>query len=376
DLTYKYSINKSISHKDVVFSGASSHRVMYDGKFINRYFEPLKEGDNFLFLEYDSGSDPKIYSEDIIEVERLKKYYLLKHKFTRGNKKITTPGIDDFNILLKNNGLEDFILTREILYSYYFPIYLYSEIYYDIFIKTTPKIVYGLCYYSPAMFGMFHAANKLKIENYDIQHGAQGPLHSMYTFANLPSTGLNTLPEKFWLWDEYSYNHIQKWLSGNVNHKAELRGNPWQNFVLNDNEFLIETTKKIILYTMQSQSLDDYMLEAIKNTPEEYQWWLRMHPRMKNEEYIYSQLQENNIENKVEINKANEYPLPELLISCSIHISKFSGSIIEAELLNKHSLILEETGCNVYKELIEKGNATGILNPTPEEIIKNILIQS
>lgn len=373
DIIYKFNNDTKLTKKNILFSGAKGHRIEYGEKFINRYYEPLKENNHFLFVEYGEIDKSKNYPENITEIERYLPYYYLKYRIQNKKKYLFTPGISDFNVLLKKNNLENLTLSENSVLGYSYPVYLYSQAYAEIINKIKPEIIYGLCYYSPAMLGLFHAANKLGVENYDIQHGAQGNLHPMYTYSNFPKKGLNTLPQKFWLWNNDSYNHIKQWLPKEGYHKAAMRGNPWLNFAMNDSNNKILMDEKMILYTMQYPVLDDYILETIQKTSDEYKWWLRLHPRMKDMVGIYKQLKQFNIEDKVEIKKATELPLPVLLNACSIHVSKYSGSIIEAELLNKHSIILEKVGCDTYKEIINRGNATGLLNPSSDDIIKYIL---
>ena len=374
DLFYKYRVLTKLNEKDIFFSGAKAHRVDYEQKFINRYFEPLKVKDNFSFAEYGSVDKKKTYPENILEIERYVKLHVFKKKYFNNRVKLLTPDLSEINDLLKRNKLTNLVLNELKISELSNQVLIYSEAYSEILNKVKPKSIFGLCYYSPAMFGMFNAANKLGIQNYDIQHGGQGSLHPMYTFSFFPIGGLNTLPEYFWLWDESSLNNIQSWLPKSGYHKAEVKGNPWIDFVVSNQKYQIVTKEKIILYTLQYPFLDDYILEAIQKTPNEYKWWLRLHPRMKDKEYILKQLNNRALLNKIEIEKATDLPLPALLSTCSIHISKYSGSIIEAELLNKHSIILESVGCNTFKDIIEKGNATGIKNPTSEEIIKTIKV--
>ena len=58
-------------------------------------------------------------------------------------------------------------------------------------------------------------------------------------------------------------------------------------------------------------------------------------------------------------------PLPLLLNNCQLHISKSSGSIVQAALMNRYSLIIDELGVNSYRDLINEGIAFPCLTENP-----------
>src|SRR5690606_29245206 len=52
-------------------------------------------------------------------------------------------------------------------------VYIYSLLFSILLRLTRAKEIYILCYYNIQMFGLVHAANKLGILTYDVQHGSQ-----------------------------------------------------------------------------------------------------------------------------------------------------------------------------------------------------------
>lgn len=373
NIIYFIKRNNKLINKNIIFAGAESHRVLFNDRYINRYFEPLKNKyTSYLNIEYNGVNRGLNYSEEILDIDRFLTLYRLKHYISRNDKIFYTPDLEhvekvfskytDLNFNIKNISLP---YCREVD--------LYASIFEDILKKTKTSSIYGLCYYSPAMFGLFYAANKLMIESYDVQHGGQGKIHAMYTYINFPTKGLNTLPKNFWVWDNISEDHLKTWIPEKGYHKVLKKGNPWIEYSLKNSNHIIYENDEIILYTLQSNQLSALILDTIKQTPAGYKWWLRLHPRMKDKSIIVNQLNSNNLINKVEIEKATTVTLPFLLSKCKIHISHTSGSIIEAESLGIKSIILGENGCRVYKEYIENGNSIGLPNPTVDELLNHII---
>ena len=237
----------------------------------------------------------------------------------------------------------------------------------------------GVCYDSGAIFGMNLAAKKLGVVSIDMQHGGQGDFHFAYHFNKTPAEGYNILPDKFWVWDNLSFEHIDKWTE-NKNHFPVLGGNPWIEFLRDDFEGqnIYHENKPMILFTLQPLNpiIDDYFLEVISLTCQKYNWWLRLHPRMTKDEVtcLNLKLVEFKIKGFVNIEDASNEPLPLLLKECNLHVSKYSGSIAEAALMQIPSLVTDEIGVKSFEDLIESKKAVACLTENPAEIIDLIEI--
>src|SRR5690606_25150025 len=113
--------------------------------------------------------------------------------------------------------------------------------------------------------------------------------------------------------------NINKWLKDNSYYDVLNKGNPWIDFILKHDNSIINEKRDIILYTLQQEYLDDYILDAIKQTPTQFIWWIRLHPRMTQaKKQIENQLLERDIQQKVEIEKATLIPLPIILKNSKI----------------------------------------------------------
>lgn len=369
-------------HIPFVFSGESNYRVQIDNYFLNRFFQPVIDflEENALgsgFIEFDRKISGKNYLPE-------KNFYFLKNYsfasiiFIRifGNFKKTIPEFDAFfkevsETLNLRQSKQDY------LKHIHFKIKLikaYAWVYGLLFDKLNPKTVIGLCYYSLPSFGMHYAAHKKGIESLDFQHGGQGYLHIAYSmWSKFPEKRIfNVLPTTFWCWDQVSANGIQSW-SKESKHKIVVGGNPWNHMIDKYSKASLNSQDKIILYTMQFEYVDNFIWDAIAETPLGYKWYLRLHPRKKNfRTELEKELRLRGLTNKVDLEQANILPLPVLLKKASLHISGYSGSIIEGIGFGTCTLITDEIGQEVYSEYIARGVAFYIKDPSIQDIF-NVL---
>src|SRR5690606_24637630 len=234
-------------------------------------------------------------------------------------------------------------------------------------------------YYNIQMFALVYAANKLGIITYDVQHGSQGPLHPMYYFNGLKSGTdyPDTLPSNFWCWDAPSASSLRSWLPSNRMEKVENRGNPWISYTIQHYgdhfKHAINRTKNNILITLQEPVLSGTLLEVIENLDSQrFVWWLRFHPRMmEKRDYWKDYFARKNIQN-VEIDKACEIPLPILLNSSFLHISRYSGSIIEGCILGVRTFITDEIGIETYHYYIDNKKVFNTVGFTARDLLSLI----
>jgi hypothetical protein len=215
-----------------------------------------------------------------------------------------------------------------------------------------------------------------------MQHGPQPDTHLSYgNWLNMPKEGYSMLPRVFWCWDDNSKNAIDKWaLNGNV-YSAVVGGNPWVNFwneQKNDYGY-----SNYILYSLQpdpvsfQQLFSKNVIDFIKK--ENFKWFIRLHPRQIFDiEKIKSYLFDFGILDLVNIDDGTNDPLPQLLSNSCLHVTHFSGTTIEADLLSVHTVLFNKTGEIYYSELINK-NAAEFLDPESDtfstemlQILKNV----
>ncbi|MBK1438364.1 hypothetical protein JHJ32_00060 [Parapedobacter sp. ISTM3] len=371
------------SSPKAVFCGAYSHRLPWKGKLINRYYYPFtRKLSTESYWEIEYGSQDKIQNylneERIIFLDRCRFAFRLIDKFT-DKPKIELPDWDKMEKIVCEELLLDISSYKGKLESKAKDLSLHIRIFDYLFSKQKPEVIYSLCYYNIAMFALNHWCYINKIPIYDVQHGGQGPLHPMYSYSNYPKGGISILPKYFWCWDEGSYKNINNWLKDNLYHSAKLLGNPWLEFQIKNEKESLSSDKKIILYTLQERSLDPYIIETIMQTGGEYQWWLRLHPRMADAASVIRQQLSvaGAMKYGVKIETSNETPLPVLLKNAAVHISKFSGSIIEGIALKTPTVIMDPIGIDTYAHYIKNGDAFAL--PYPEasslsDILRRILI--
>jgi hypothetical protein len=373
-----------LSKVDFIFSGASPYRVSLKNKSFNRYFDPImdyleKQKKNSYIFEYDCHTGLSLYKKQrVIQLPHLLPFFSGKGNYLddiQSFKKLE--GFSDlFGELKKLLDLEENVVKYSLVKQIK-AVNTWANLYEFILKKTQPKYVLGLCYYSNAQYGLNLAASKLGITSIDMQHGSQGPLHFAYYFTKIPEAGFNILPRVFWMWDEPSYRNILRW-TNIKSHYPVLGGNPWIEMIKKDyrKDKIYNGSKPMILFTLQPLDpiIDDYFLEVMSLTSNKYNWWLRLHPRMSQQEIsiLENKLKEISLYGVVNLQEASTGPLPVLLQECDLHVSRYSGSISEAALVNRFSLIIDEIGKSSFEELIENKLAFSCLSRDSNELIKII----
>lgn len=368
-----------------LFAGAPSHRAEWKGKSLNKFFDPMiqflgEKNITSTFTEYQPIKKKPIYSrKNYIDCSELVYAFRANRNFVKDYKKLLTT--TEFQKFLNVLGTFFPDYNNDLSKSL-FPVLNktldWRDLYLFLFKRIQPNYAAGLCYYSEAMYGMNSAAAELGIISIDMQHGTTGLLHPSYFFKRVPEHGYNVLPKIFWCWDESSVNNISAW-SKNKCHQAVLIGNPWFSFLKEqegDDILSIPTDKPLILFTHQPLTpvLDNYLIECVKRTKKSYNWWIRLHPRITNNDAkeLKSILDDNNLSQYVELLQASQLPLPLLLSKTSVHISKYSGSILESVMSGIPTIVLEGIGNTTYSNYIDEGKAIGIAVPTVENLTINL----
>lgn len=375
---FKLVFLKKRKKKHVMFSGANNYRVSYQNKFVNRFYFPFYKicKDNntpFVTVDFDRRDKTKEYQERK-NIFFLKDYTYITYFFRKFRFKKNHPNellnfdsfVTELNIALNSNFDEKKLIN--LLHQKTEEINNYKYVY-NIFIKKfNVDLGIGICYYSLPMFAFHNLCNDLGIKSIDYQHGTQGDSHVSYTgFYKEFKDKLSLLPKAFWVWDEPSAANLEKWVA--INNKEVLRGgNSWLQYLTKNDKNMgadLSPNKKIILYTMQFDFLDKEIIDAIKLAGNDYVWWLRLHPRKTHIiDELEKLLEKEGLKDRVEIKKATELPLIQILSSTFVHISKFSGSIIEAEQCGVSSIIIDVIGLEAFKEYVEKGNCMYLSNFT------------
>ncbi|WP_425639531.1 hypothetical protein ACPUEN_07810 [Algoriphagus yeomjeoni] len=364
-----------LTSTDYLFFSGVNFRENFNGESFNKFFDPIGDslaGKNkrFLSLEYGHEIQGKTYKNRGTNIQLIFRYF---------ESRVTIEDID----YSKWVGFEGFIsflesklsnstfsITKEIKDTLK-KVLIWKASFDWVLDQTKPRKVFLLSYYNIPCFGLLIAARNRGIECIDIQHGTQGVLHAAYSGFK---EDYSILPSVFWLWDHKSEEQLKE----NFNYstfQTTIGGNPWHNF-LNNTSNELKGNVPTILFTLQPLSpiIDDYIIETILQTKDEFAWLIRLHPRIDaaSKEGLIAKLESMEIFDQDLWDLANETPLPLLLKEVDLHVSKFSGCISEAADLGTFSIILEEIGEVTYQHLIDEQKAIGGIECNAEHLLSSI----
>ncbi|MFW5983002.1 MAG: hypothetical protein ACOCQ4_00760 [bacterium] len=360
-----YSLKKTknlfFNELDYIFIGSEAYRSTINGINMNRFFDPLMddlekhENARLIYLEHGSKAEKKYRQDRRIDFIKFIEGYEWIYKRVFSSKKnfnFSQTQIKDLNKTIEKEGLKLKINDLEINFN--------KQRFLNYFAKALKKknkklkAIFFLCYYNS--FDLIYAFNQAGIKTIDFQHGPTTELHPMYgSWQNIPPYGLNTLPSHFWCWEKNSVKAINKWSQNINNHKAFIGGHTWINYCKSIATKEIKPKTKRILFSLQpfENPFPDWIWPILRNIQYKYEILFRLHPRMKvNQETIKLLSEKNGLVNP-NIKEATETPLPLLLTSISIHITRSSGVSIEASFFNIPTLFIDCSGKDYYPEIIQ-----------------------
>lgn len=363
--------NQNLKKKyEIVFLNASSTRYYklgekwfnpFSDSFIN-YLE--KENLNSLVLEYpDTIKNIPRYrpSKYIGAGINLMNINVLFQKQFEKAEHFKPEGFDDF--LKRVNLPIDFFLKKILR------VLNYSALYEKILKKTKPSLVIVEGFYSYIAMGLLLAAKRNGIKTIDIQHGVQSENDFLFSnWTNIPNKGYELLPDIFWCWSNAEKENIDRWTVNSDNlYFAFTGGNPVLEINFEDenikrfqSQISEEKNKnsKNILYTHQASfEISELLFNAIQNSPKDWKWWFRFHPQYPEAQgKVLAKLAKYNFENVI-TEKVTEYPLPLILKNMDLHVTEFSSTVLEAEMMGVPSILLSETGADLFNKQIESGIA-------------------
>lgn len=354
---------KNLRKKETVFVSEKMYRSEINGIYYNKFFDPLiadKTEKSFLFWEY--GEILENFSNqnaiiDFIKVNSLYKRYLYLI-FNKNKIDVFLEGYESLwdYITTSNPNLSSDSLTKEAISRQALIFHQAFQTATYLLKKVQPKKVFILWYYGFPGFAISAAANKLNIKTIEMQHGPQTDLHLAYAnWTKIPDAGFDMLPRNYWCWNRSSAETIEKWSNSNPLYNIEINGNPWHSFEIN----IKNISENYVLYCMQpipvsiTQLIFPALINTIKNS--EKKWYIRFHPRQKDEEIqeIINIIEESNISHKVNFDDANRITLPQLIKNCSFHITHFSGCALEAFILKKKTIFINEIGLHSFPEIFK-----------------------
>ncbi|AMC10149.1 hypothetical protein Lupro_02295 [Lutibacter profundi] len=360
----------ALKRKKIMFYGAHYHRVLQDGNYFNRFYDAMvdyhKLHEDVYMVEYTTvyGS---IYNKNaIIDLNKyLNDYKLLFKFFNRFKQSTNTVSLDGYTEFYKNlEGIQIDLNSLRIsevnIIKWAIKINSIEGFFIKMYKKIKPSKIFFLGYYGlDNLYAALVAANKLDINTIDFQHGPQTNVHMAFSsWTKVPLYGYNTMPLKFWSWDKKSKENIDEWANLTNNTKSKFVGQPYISYWLKKHNN-IKSKNKIILYSLQTapifsveEMLTPKIISLIKKS--DYKWILRLHPRNNIDlVYLKEYIKSNGIFEHTIIQDAIEVSLPNMLNSTILHITNFSGCLIEAQLMGISTLLIHEIGKEIFKEYID-----------------------
>lgn len=358
----------SLKNKKLVFFGSHTHRVKEGKHYFNRFFDSIvahhKLENEVYMMEYQKVYENNYNQNAVIPLESLLEKFKLRIKlkalFQSRKSKYMLNNYQNFLSVLETeiDNSKTLKISIDNLVAWSTKIQNTAVFYKRFFSRVKPEKVIFLGYYAfDNLYAAIYAANVLQIKTIDFQHGTQSDVHMVFSsWTKIPEVGFNLMPQEYWSWDEKSKMYINSWTKTTLHTIVKVVGQPYLQYWKLKNSNLIPQDK-VILYTLNLMSLEEMFNEnigkAINNS--ECRWEIRLHPRNEfNRDEIKTYLDTFDIDkNKYNIHDAKELPLPEIMCKAAIHLTAFSGSLIEAKMMGIPSVILDLLGKEIYKDYID-----------------------
>lgn len=358
----------SLKNKKLVFFGSHIHRVKEGEYYFNRFFDSMvshhKLENEVYMMEYQKVYENNYNQNAVIPLESLLENFKLRIKlkaiFQTRKSKYKLNNYQNFLSVLEEeiDNSKTLKISIDNLVAWSIKIQNTAVFFKRFFSRVKPEKVIFLGYYGlDNLYAAIYAANVLQIKTIDFQHGTQSDVHMVFSsWTKIPKVGFNLMPQEYWSWDEKSKKHIDSWTKATLHTIVKVVGQPYLQYWKQKNSNLIPQNK-VVLYTLNLMPLEGVFNKNIRKAinDSECRWEIRLHPRNEfSREEIKAYLNTFEVdENKYNIHDAKELPLPEIMCMTAIHITAFSGSLIEAKMMGVPSVIINLLGKEIYKDYID-----------------------
>ncbi|GGW78727.1 hypothetical protein LY54_00325 [Salegentibacter mishustinae] len=368
---------KKLKPKKILFFGSHFHRTRHEGVYFNRFFDPMIEEyqlqDEVYIIEFEKLFDKNFNQKAILPLHQYLDQYKLLNKLNELFSQPVKENIElkDYKAFyeeLSNDfpGAKNLNISIQALTRWARKINHTKGFFSRLFKKTKPEKIIFLSYYGyDDLAAALLAAHELGVKTIDFQHGPQTNVHMAYTAWNKhPDRPYNIMPLEYWTWDQRSRDNIEEWARKTGFIEVKNVGHPYLAYFKKKKLFRQKDEK--MFFSLQTLSLEEMLPGALLNLIREsgLKWNLRMHPRSNfTQEELKFFLNRNKIHKDIyEIQDAINTPLPEALSGAKLHITNFSGCVLEAGMLNIPSLIIHESGKEIFRAYIDD-NSVYYLNP-------------
>ncbi|WP_157717350.1 hypothetical protein [Christiangramia echinicola] len=382
---------KELKPKQIIFFGGHFHRTLQNGVYFNRFFDPMiahhSLHKDIYFIEYGKVFPNSFNENAIISLHHaLNSYKLLvktRNKLSLGKNKSQArlKGYQSFYKKIQKQfpEFESLKIDESSLKKWAFKINNTKGFFLKMYRKVNPEKLLFLSYYGyDDLAAAILAAHELNLKSIDFQHGPQTNVHMAYSYwEKHPDRPYNTMPLEYWNWDINSKKNIELWANKTSLIKSKVVGHPYVTYCLNQKkDQKIDTEIFFSLQTLEiKEMLPEAIVKLIKNT--NYKWVFRLHPRSNFSSVdLTDYLAENLVPNEYYvIEDALSAPLPWSLARARLHITNFSGCVIEAMMLGVPSIIIHKSGQEIFKSYFNNEKVI-FLDPLDENFeneIENIM---
>ena len=365
-------LNKKWSAKLLFFS-LDMHRVKYNGLYLNRFFDVMVEEyqlqEEVLTFEIKNISKPVYNADRVVHlptfIHSYKDFLKIKKRLFLSSRQVSKaqmPNFSEFLEVLEQEEIETGTLNFDLkaIASWSEKVKGVSGFFLKLFKRIKPEKILFLSYYGfDDISAAIYAANKLNIKTIDFQHGPQTNVHMAYAhWTKVPREGFNIMPTEYWCWDKKSAASILDW-SAKTEINALIKGQPWLTFCTKFyKKTSLESNK--ILYSLQLFSpstmtdvFPETLIDAIKNL--DFNWTLRLHPRnsLSSAKILDYLLKKGGKIERIVVENPKDNPLPMSLLKSRLHITNYSGCLIEAVQMRVPSIIIDSTGEAIYRNYID-----------------------
>ncbi len=335
-----------------------SGKLVLENQLIDKHFTPFKHKfgpENVTFIEFGV-IDSSVPKSEALNVTLL--YYIispiLKFYFRVTLKKPISKLFSaqtDFGAIKVSNLSP---LTIELFSRQVFFYYMLKWI-----IK--PKNVFVKSFDNVSAMALVYAANKLKVNTIEFQHGQQGENSIFYSnWNNVPKQGFKLVPKYFWVWENRFKKKLNHWMQFQDFHRVIVGGSLWYDYVLNKKKTLESLFSKNyihVLYCLQYSELNEIVVNAIKLS-KGVLWHIRLHPReVEKIDLILKELQKMGIDRqKFDLTIANKYGFDIIVPYMNAVVSEWSTVLYEAYCYQKKAITISSYGKKAYEEFIKERN--------------------
>jgi len=387
-------LTRQIKDNKLVFFGHSMHKVLRDSLLFNRFFDSMIDHHNLydtaITFDFDKLVLPVHNRSKTIDLTAAVRHYRrvkrLKEKFFNRAPVISNISVshyDAFFTFCENQTwfTHDLGLDLNAVTSWTKKIKNDLAFYKWCFLKADCQKVIFVSYYGfDSTASAIVAANDLNIETVEFQHGPITHLHMAYShWTKVPDAGFNTMPLTYWVWDKYTALNFENWIQ--PPNKTVVVHQPWLGYSLKNNgqDKTVHTLNiPKVLYTLQLLSLSTLeevfppaLVEAMRLR--DYHFLLRFHPRNRHEKETYiNYLKGQKVpRSKYSFQDPKRVPLSDAMVNSAVHITLWSGSLLEAILLNLPTIIFHEIGLMHYDNYLDD-DLVEYANPATNELLKKL----